>query len=494
MYARMVADYKSILQGIFSAVEPQSSESEVEKKIIIPILKLFGYDSGDWESQAMIGKSKLDFLLLPPSSAISHPPYLIIEAKAPAKKLNNHVWQINDYMRKTAVFLGLLTNGDEFRILYNYDQKPKVILSFNQEEFIQNFNLLYKLLCKQTCSSIYKSLHQNDLNFRSKFLEKIYQLFNDKEILTAATSKINSETNELSTSGEKEKKGMIITVFNNKGGVGKTTTTINLAAALNKLGKRVLLVDIDAQANLTTGLGIDPLEDIEEQGKKDITHLLTHPRVQLEDVVVHKQWDDVELDIVPSHIRLSYMDNELSNTVDIDRVLDKKLKKHVGYYDYILIDPPPSFGKANTIALMASSAVFVPTQLTPYPVRALEYVMNRAIAVDQSRDEGLEILGVVVSMYDRASRKNTANMVQKIDEILAKKPETKDIKLFPQETWIPRLTIVANTADDSKGYPLCYAEFDKNLTKNDKEAAQDAFNCYMELAKHLILITKNKME
>jgi cellulose biosynthesis protein BcsQ len=210
--------------------------------------------------------------------------------------------------------------------------------------------------------------------------------------------------------------------------------------------------------------------------------------------VIRKKWDDVELDIVPSHIRLSYMDNELANTLDIDRVLDKKLKKHLERYDYILIDPPPSFGKVNTIALMASSAVFIPTQLTPYPVRALEYVMNRAIAVDQSRDEGLRILGVAVSMYDRTSKKNTTDMTQKIFDIIAKKPETQDVQLFPTNTWIPRLNIVANAADDSKGYPLCYAEFDKNLKATEKESAQDAFNCYIELAKHLISITKAKME
>ncbi len=485
----MTVDYSSSLQSIFSAIAPQSNESDVENKVIAPILQLLGYDSTDWESQAIVGKSKLDFLVLPPSSVMPYAPYLVIEAKAPNKNLNHNVWQINDYMRKTAAFLGLLTNGYDFRILYNYEQKPKVILDYSQEDFIKNFRLLNKLLSKRTCSGIYKNLYQNELNFRSKLIDNISKLFNDENMVTTVINN-NQKTTEPSIPEKKEQQGMIITVFNNKGGVGKTTTTINIAAALSKLGKRILLIDIDAQANLTTGLGIDPLEDIEEQGKKDITHLLTNPRVQLEDVVIRKQWDDVELDIVPSHIRLSYMDNELSNTLDIDRVLDKKLKKHLGQYDYILIDPPPSFGKVNTIALMASSAVLIPTQLAPYPVRALEYVMNRAIAVNDSRDEGLPILGVAVSMYDRASRKNTTDMTQKISDIIAKKPEAKNVPLFPSNTWIPRLTIVANAADDRRGYPLCYAEFDKTLTANEKESAQDAFNCYMELAKHLISITK----
>ncbi len=158
---------------------------------------------------------------------------------------------------------------------------------------------------------------------------------------------------------------MIVTIFNNKGGVGKTTTTINLAAALNRMGKRVLLIDMDAQANLTTGLGIDPLTDVELQEKKDITHLLTEPRTTLEKTVVRKRWDNIQLDLVPSHIRLSDMEPTLISTVDIDRVLAKKLKNYHELYDYVFIDPPPSFGKANTISLMASSGILIPTQLAP---------------------------------------------------------------------------------------------------------------------------------
>ncbi len=155
---------------------------------------------------------------------------------------------------------------------------------------------------------------------------------------------------------------MIITVFNNKGGVGKTTTTINLGAALNQLGKRVLLIDIDPQANLTVGLNIDPLADLELSGKKDITHLLTEPKTTLEQTVIHKEWNNVELDIVPSHIRLSDMEATLIVTIDVDRVLARKLKNYRDQYDYILIDPPPSFGKVNNISLMASSAILIPTQ------------------------------------------------------------------------------------------------------------------------------------
>ncbi|NEU75674.1 AAA family ATPase [Hassallia byssoidea VB512170] len=500
----MTSDYASTLGNIFQAIAPHSSESDVEQKVIVPLLLMLGYSHTDWEPQAIVGKSKLDFLVLPPTSAIPYAPYLVIEAKAPNKNIAQNVWQINKYMRQTAAILGLLTNGYQFCLLYNYNQNPTTILDYSQKELINNYKLINQVLCKETSLKLYQKFYHNEKQIRLKFISLISQLFANEDMFQSFTKTNNSdneskktfasvrklEETPLVTETQKERQAMIITVFNNKGGVGKTTTTINLAAALNKLGKRVLLIDIDAQANLTMGLGIDPLEDVERHGKKDITHLLTEPRISLEETIIRKTWDDVELDIVPSHIRLSYMEATLINTLDIDRVLAKKLKKYRDQYDYILIDPPPSFGKANTISLMASSAVLIPTHLSPYPIRALEYVINRAIAVDQSRDEKLPILGIAVSMYNRAATKVALSMTQQIFDIISKNPESKNVDLFPQDTWIPNLTIVSSTPN--KGYPICFAEFDNELSSKDKETAQDAFNCYMKLAKHLIFVTKEK--
>ncbi|MDF2387785.1 AAA family ATPase [Nostoc ellipsosporum NOK] len=494
----MTADYRLILQNIFHAITPNSKESEIEQKVVIPLLHILGYNSADWQSQVIILQSKLDFLVGQPDSALIKPAYLVIEVKAPSKNIAHSVWQINDYMRRTGAIIGLLTNGYDFRILYNYDARITTIVEYSQATLIDKYRLFYKILSKKTYLNFSETLYKNQQNIRLQFLNLISKevqqegmlgLFNKGKISSPQIQQTSQEK-ILDSEIKEERKPMIITVFNNKGGVGKTTTTINLAAALNKLGKRVLLIDIDAQANLTTGLGIDPLEDVEKQGKKDITHLLTEPRTSLEETIIQKNWDDVELDIVPSHIRLSDMEAALISTVDIDRVLAKKLKNYSNQYDYVLIDPPPSFGKANTISLMASSAVLIPTHLAAYPIRALEYVINRAIGVDQSRDEPLVILGVAVSMYNRAAKKVALAMTQEIYNILSKNAESKNVDLFPQETWIPNLSIVSSTPN--KGYPICYAEFDHELSSKDKEAAQDAFSCYMKLAKHLIAITKVK--
>ncbi|MEH2263709.1 AAA family ATPase [Nostoc sp.] len=496
--ASMIADYGSTLQNIFQAIAPNSNESDVEQKVVVPLLRILGYSNTDWQSQVVILQSKLDFLVGQADSALIKPAYLIIEVKAPSKNIAHSVWQINNYMRQTGSVIGLLTNGYDFRILYNYNEKITTIVEYSQATLIHKYRSFYKILSKKTYLNFTTTLYKNQQNIRLQFLNLISKEVQQEDMLglfnKAKTSVIEtqqtSEEKVLVSEIKEERKSMIITVFNNKGGVGKTTTTINLAAALNKLGKRVLLIDIDAQANLTMGLGIDPFDDLEKQGKKDITHLLTEPRTSLEETILHKKWDDVELDIVPSHIRLSEMEAELASKVDIDRVLARKLKKSLNQYDYVLIDPPPSFGKANNISLMASSAVLIPTQLSPYPIRALEYVINRAIAVDQSRDEPLQILGIAVSMYNRASTKVGLAMTQQIFDILSKNPESKNVELFPQDTWIPTLSIVSTTPN--KGYPICFAEFDKELNSKDKEAAQDAFNCYMKLAKHLTDVIKKK--
>ncbi|KOP28343.1 cobyrinic acid a,c-diamide synthase [Hapalosiphon sp. MRB220] len=494
----MIAEYELTLRNIFQSITMSSSESDVEQKLVVPLLNLLGYSNADWQTQVVILQSKLDFLVGKSDSVLVTPPYLIIEVKAPSKKIAHSVWQINTYMRRTGAVLGLLTNGYDFRILYNCDQKITTIVEFSQKTLLEKYNLFNKILSKNTYLHFVSTLHKNQQQIRLRFLSLISKKV-DQENMLGLFNKGNTyptqiqqpiEHKTLVPANQEERKSMIITVFNNKGGVGKTTTTTNLAAALNKLGKRVLLIDIDAQANLTMGLGIDPLEDIEQQGKKDISYLLTEPRTSIEEVTIRKQWDDVELDIVPSHIRLSYMEATLITTPDIDRVLAKKLKKYHNYYDYVLIDPPPSFGKANTISLMASSGVLIPTQLAPYPIRALEYVIGRAMAVDESKDEPMPILGIAVSMYNRAATKVTEAMKNQIFEIISKIPNSKDVNLFPSNTWIPSLSVVSSTPN--KGYPICFAEFDDQLSSKEKESAQDAFNCYIELAKHLISVTKNK--
>jgi len=420
----------------------------------------------------------VDFLVHPPTSKMYHSPYLVIEVKAPSKNAAQSIWQIGDYMRQSKALLGLLTNGYSFYLFYLHQGQIITIAEYSQSTLAKHFPLIYKLLGKSTCLKVREALHKSQQQVYFKFGSLISSAFGSKEMLKLFAK----ETEVAKQSTGKERKSMIITVFNNKGGVGKTTLTINLAAMLAKLGKRILLIDIDAQANLSTGLGIDPLNDVELAGKKDITHLLIEPRTKLADVLYRKRWGDIQMDIVPSHIRLSKMESELIQTVDSDRILAKKLKNHE--YDFIFIDPPPSFGKVNSISLMASSGILIPTQLSPYPIRALEYVIGRVEEVEAYKDEALPILGVAVSMYDQRSTNFNLSMEESLQEILAKNAKDRKIELLPESTWIPRLNILSKCPE--KGYPIHQAEFDDNLSPQDRETAQSAILKLENLASHLM--------
>lgn len=484
--------------AFLQAITSNSSESDVEHKIVIPLLNLLGYDHTDWKSQASIRSLKIDFLVYPKELKRVGLPYLVIEVKSPKKNISQCQWQLKNYMRQSSAVLGLLTNGYNFHLFYNFQGEIGAIAEYAQNELADPSCLLYKLLRKSTAVKLANTIAKSQTRITWKFLSVISEASSNSQMLQFLSEQNISGNyavpTQAKTTQQGENKSMIITVFNNKGGVGKTTTTINLAAALNKLGKRVLLIDIDAQANLTMGLGIDPLNDVEFAGKKDIVDLLLDPRLALPDTIIKKRWQDVQLDIIPSHIRLSLKENDINQLINRDLVLSQKLNNskysYKEEYDFILIDPPPSFSLVNNISLMASSAIFIPTQLAPYPIRALEYVLKRAKAVSESKPESLPILGVAVSMYDRRAGNYNLTMQEHIQDILNKEGVGEGVQLFPKKTWIPQLNIVATATSLKKEYPLSYAEFDDSLNTRDKEAAQDAFGCYIELAKHLVGITQ----
>jgi cellulose biosynthesis protein BcsQ len=466
----------SQINNLIIAIQECKTEKDVEDKIIKPFLRLLGYSEEDFTQQALIGNKRVDFLSRNKPLSL-HRLYLLIEVKSKQHSLPKFSIQIREYLQNSGTVFGLLTNGHEFIVFYNNCGVIQNIDQFSLQNIQANNSLIPALtyLSKRNCDKVLNFFVKNDRKLYSEITQALSEQFQLKvpRIHNGESLRSNGDTS----------KPMIITVFNNKGGVGKTTMTINLAAALNRLGKKVLLIDIDPQANLTTGLGIDPLEDVEKKGRKDIANLLLEAKTKVDQVLYFRRWNQVALDVIPSHIRLSDMEPDLLKTIDVDNVLAKKLKKCKDQYDFIFIDPPPSFGKVNTISLMASSGVLIPTQLAPYPIRALEYVMNRAFAIDDAREEPLPILGIAVSMYDKNTSKVNTEMSELIDSILNKDERRKEISVLPENTWIPNLSVVNTNA--LSGRPLCEAEFDDHLKKYQKEAVAKAFAHYEALAQHL---------
>ncbi len=463
----------------FQHISPRSTEQDIEQQIVIPLLKSWGYRESDWQRQVPLDKKRADCIIYSVNFGDQKTPYCVIEIKAPRQRLHTHIWQLHDYLRRSQALFGLLTNGFEFHLFYYNQQVVIPLAQYHQQEWQTHAQTVGKILGQAASLQVGAYRQKITAYFHDQMMLKLQPVF--PHLATHRTM--------VTTTPSPTRTACVITVFNNKGGVGKTTTTLNLAAALHHLGKRVLLIDIDPQANLTTGLGVDPLLDVERQGKKDITHVLTEATLPVADAIYGKSWRKVSLDLVPAHIRLSDMEATLMNIVDVDRVLQKKLQKVRSRYDYILIDPPPSFGKVNSIALMASDYVLIPTQLAPYPIRALEYVMNRILSVRQSRDGQLSILGLAVSMYNRTATKQVDEMLGEINKILGTHPLGAAVQVFPQPTWIPQRNMVANVA--GKGYPLAEAEYDDTLSPSEKEAALDAFTCYVELAKHVVKETSS---
>ncbi len=192
------------------------------------------------------------------------------------------------------------------------------------------------------------------------------------------------------------KKARVICVANQKGGVGKTTSAINICSYLAFLGKRVLLIDLDPQGNATSGVGFRPLKL-----KKGIYQVVTG-KAFLKDVILHTK--EPGFDIAPANPELAGANVELINIVEREFILSDALTEVRATYDYIFIDSPPSLGVLTINGLVAADEIIIPVQCEYYALEGLGQLVKTIELIKKSLKPSLKISGAILTMYDRRTK------------------------------------------------------------------------------------------
>ncbi len=235
----------------------------------------------------------------------------------------------------------------------------------------------------------------------------------------------------------------VVAICNQKGGVGKTTSTINLGAALAEYGRRVLLVDMDPQGALSAGLGV-PHYELE----KTIHNVLVEPRVSIDNVLLSTRVK--HMDLVPSNIDLSAAEIQLVNEVGREQTLGRALHPVLDRYDYVLIDCQPSLGLLTVNGLACADGVVIPTECEFFSLRGLALLTDTVDKVRDRLNPKLEISGILLTRYDPRTvnaREVMARVVERFGDLVFDTVITRTVR-FPETsvagepitTWAPKST------------------------------------------------------
>ncbi len=356
------------------------NESEVESKLIVQyLLPQLGYTPETWHQEVAFGNIRLDFLafaaqVIPLVLDANSPLSVVMEAKSPKQNLNNHVLRLRHYLTSLNVRYGLLTNGKEIRIYEKLPDEIQLVFQCNGKDVEQKIEKITSLIGRESL--------------------KGRQLIDESDIQVSDDS--------LNLKIKRQHSMKIIAVYHNKGGVGKTTTVVNLAAAIRKKGKRVLVIDLDSQANTTFATGLVKFDDEEFDDIKDsnIFHVLqSEDFYPISEVARKSNFSDPEINVVPAHIDLMKNETDL-NSLDYSRlILIDKLEEVSDKYDVVLIDTPPSLNLYARIALIAADYLIIPSDLKPFANQGLTNVKEFVKAVNgfrkQIKKPPIEIVGVL---------------------------------------------------------------------------------------------------
>ncbi len=251
--------------------------------------------------------------------------------------------------------------------------------------------------------------------------------------------------------------GKIIAIANQKGGVGKTTTSVNLAASLGVLEKKVLLIDADPQANASSGLGID-VEKVED----GTYHLLEHI-TEAKDTIVATNSPNV--DLIPAHIDLVAIEIELVDKKRREFQLRDALQPVKDSYDYIIIDCAPSLGLLTLNALVAADSVLIPIQCEYFALEGLGKLLNTIKSVQNIHNPDLDIEGLLLTMYDsrlRLSNQVVEEVRKHFQDMVFKTVIKRNIKLGEAPSYGESIIAYDATSQGAKNYLNLANEILKN--------------------------------
>ena len=260
--------------------------------------------------------------------------------------------------------------------------------------------------------------------------------------------------------------GKIISVANQKGGVGKTTTTVTLCAILAKKGKKVLLIDADPQGNATSGLGVT--KEVEES----IYDVLVGDTTVQETI---QSTNIRNLKVCPSNINLAGAEVELVSMMSREQRLKEKLDEIKNKFDFILIDCPPSLGLITLNAFTASDSILIPVQCEYYALEGLGQLLNTVNLVKKHLNKSLEVEGALLTMYD--ARTNLSNQVVKevkkyFEDKVFKTVIPRNVRLSEAPSYGMPITLFDARSKGAKSYEKFAKEFLKNNEKGKEEASK----------------------
>ena len=247
--------------------------------------------------------------------------------------------------------------------------------------------------------------------------------------------------------------GRIIAVANQKGGVGKTTTAINLSSCLAELGQRVLVVDTDPQGNTTSGLGVD----------KDAAELTVYQLMigecQIRECIEHTQFE--RLDVIPSNVNLAGAEIDLIGIEDREYILKKALAEVREEYDFVILDCPPSLSMLTVNAMTAADTVLVPIQCEYYALEGLSQLMHTISLVQNRLNPDLEMEGVVFTMYDartNLSLQVVENVKDNLQQNIYKTIIPRNVRLAEAPSYGQPITMYDPRSTGAESYRLLAEE------------------------------------